>query len=215
MCDRLGAPLGDEFFIAPDGRRISPIAQLRPPKFSRARGVALFAKGPIRLLVHRLKYGDGEELARPMGRWMARAGAEILADADLLAPIPLHWTRQWRRGFNQASALAASVSAAAGPPVVHNLLTRRRATPTQTMLPPHLRAANLHNAFGIDAILARTRVEGRNIVLIDDVMTTGATLNAAAETLLHAKAARVDALVFALVRPDSSAEPIAAAAAPS
>ena len=82
-----------------------------PPAFGRARAVARFEDGPARTLVHRLKYSDRAELARPMASWMARAGAEVLADADLLAPVPLHALRLWRRRFNQAAALTAEIPA--------------------------------------------------------------------------------------------------------
>lgn len=214
ICDRLGAPLGEEFLIEPDGRRISPMAKVRPPVFSRVRAVALFGDGPARRLVHRLKYGDRDELARPMGRWMARAGADVLGDADLLVPIPLHWTRLARRRYNQAGALAAAASREAGAPVAHGLLRRARATATQTDLPPQLRARNLEKAFTLAQKPGCAAIAGQNIVLIDDVMTTGATLNAAATTLLRAGAARVDALVFAIAIREVCAPPIADAISP-
>lgn len=197
ICDRLGAPLGEDHLIEPDGRKISFAARQRPPVFSRARAAAVFAEGPARRLAHRLKYGDREELAAPMGRWMARAGAELLDDVDVLVPIPLHWTRLAKRRFNQAAALAEAISAQSGAPVGHDLLKRARATPTQTELAPRLRAQNVHKAF-VAPKARRADIEGRKILLVDDVMTTGATLNAAAASLLRAGAARVDALVFAL-----------------
>jgi predicted amidophosphoribosyltransferase len=81
-----------------------------PPVYARARAVARFEDGPARTLVHRLKYSDRAELARPIARWMARAGADVLAEADLLAPVPLHALRLWRRRFNQAAALTAEIS---------------------------------------------------------------------------------------------------------
>ena len=102
FCERLGTPfernLGEGL--------ISPQAMADPPVFARARAVARFEDGPARTLAHRLKYSDRGELAPPIARWMARAGADLLADADLLVPVPLHPLRLWRRRFNQAALLA-------------------------------------------------------------------------------------------------------------
>ena len=111
-CERLGTPFEQDLGEG----LISPQAMADPPVFARARAVARFEDGPARTLVHRLKYSDRAELARPMGRWMARAGADILADADCLAPVPLHPLRLWRRRFNQAAMLAREVARATGKP---------------------------------------------------------------------------------------------------
>ncbi len=88
-CDRLGVP----FSLDTSGQLISPEALANPPVYRKARAVACFDDGPVRDLVYRLKYGDRVELAGPMGLWMARAGAELLADADMLIPVPLHRRR--------------------------------------------------------------------------------------------------------------------------
>ena len=103
FCERLGTPFEQDLGQG----LISPQAMADPPAFARARAVARFEDGPARTLAHRLKYSDRAELARPIARWMARAGADLLADADLLTPVPLHALRLWRRRFNQAAALAA------------------------------------------------------------------------------------------------------------
>src|SRR4029077_10706896 len=105
-CERLGTPFEHDLGQG----LISPQAMADPPAFGRARAVARFEDGPARTLVHRLKYSDRAELARPIASWMARAGVDILADADLLAPVPLHALRLWRRQFNQAAALATEIS---------------------------------------------------------------------------------------------------------
>jgi predicted amidophosphoribosyltransferase len=108
-CERLGTPFAQD--LRSPGL-ISPEAMADPPVFGRARAVVRYDDGPARRLVHRLKYSDRLELARPMGAWMARAGAEILAEADLVVPVPLHRLRLISRRFNQAAALAHCVSKA-------------------------------------------------------------------------------------------------------
>ena len=191
-CERLGTPfersLGEGL--------ISPQAMADPPVFARARAVARFEDGPARTLAHRLKYSDRVELARPIARWMARAGADILADADLLAPVPLHPLRLWRRRFNQAAALAKEISRLTGKPCDLDALLRVKATRSQVGLSRAQRAENLQGAF---RVAEGAPVRGRNIVLVDDVLTSGATANAAARAFLRAGASRVDVLVFARV----------------
>jgi ComF family protein len=192
-CERLGTPF--EHDLGHEGL-ISPQAMADPPVFARARAVARFEDGPARTLVHRLKYSDRAELARPIARWMARAGAEVLADADLLAPVPLHPLRLWRRRFNQAAALTSEISRQTGKPCDLSALLRIKATRSQVGLSRAQRGENVQGAFRVaDGALVR----GRNIVLIDDVLTSGATANAASRVLLRAGAKRVDVLVFARV----------------
>lgn len=131
-----------------------------------------------------------------MGRWMARAGADLLADADRLVPIPLHRLRLTARRFNQSAELAYVISRACGAPVETLALMRVKATAPQVGLSRAQRAANLSGAFRVDPARA-SLLEGRRVVLIDDVLTTGATANAAARALLKAGATQVDLLVFA------------------
>lgn len=194
FCDRLGTPFEQD--LGPG--LLSPQAIADPPVFARARAVARFEDGPARQLVHRLKYSDRGELAAPMGRWMARAGADILAGADALVPAPLHALRLWTRRFNQAAALAQAVSREGGPPCEPFLLSRVKATLSQVGLSRAQRADNMQGAFRASA-QAQARLKGRRIVLVDDVLTSGATANAAARALLRGGAAQVDVLVFARV----------------
>jgi ComF family protein len=192
FCERLGTPFEQDLGQG----LISPQAMADPPAFSRARAVARFEDGPARTLVHRLKYSDRAELSRPIGSWMARAGADILADADLLAPVPLHALRLWRRQFNQAAALATEISRQTGRPCNPAALRRVKATRSQVGLSRTQRAENVQGAF---RIAESAVVRDLNVVLVDDVLTSGATANAASRALLRAGARRVDVLVFARV----------------
>jgi ComF family protein len=191
-CERLGTPFEHDLGQG----LISPQAMADPPAFSRARAVARFEDGPARTLVHRLKYSDRAELSRPVASWMARAGADILADADLLTPVPLHALRLWRRQFNQAAALATEISRQTGKPCDLTALRRVKATSSQVGLSRTQRAENVQGAFRIAEGAA---LRGLNVVLIDDVLTSGATANAGSRALLRAGAKRVDVLVFARV----------------
>lgn len=192
-CERLGTPFDHEA----DGALLSPAAIADPPAYDRARAVARYSD-VARDLVHYLKYGDRLDLARPLGRWMARTGAELLADADALVPVPLHWMRLWQRRFNQSAALARAISSETGVPVADHVLARTRATPPQVGLARSERARNVQGAFAV-AKSARGDVNGRKLVVIDDVLTSGATVDACARVLLRAGASRVDVLVLARV----------------
>ncbi|PSC05861.1 amidophosphoribosyltransferase [Alsobacter soli] len=192
-CERLGTPFGVD--MGPGV--VSPAAISAPPVFERARA-AMRYDGVGRELVHRLKYGDRLDLAPMMGRWMARAGRELLAEADLIAPVPLHWTRLWRRRMNQAAALAAAVSRGSGPEVALDVLGRRRRTRSQVGLTRNERADNLQGAFVVPEA-GKARLKGRRVLLVDDVLTTGSTANAASRVLLRAGAEAVDVLTFARV----------------
>ncbi len=192
FCERLGTPFDQELGEG----LLSPQAIADPPVFSRARAVARFEDGPARKLAHRLKYSDRAELARPIARWMARAGADILADADFLVPVPLHRLRLWKRRFNQAALLAKEVSRWTGKPCDVGALLRVKATRSQVGLSRVQRAENLQGAF---RVAEGASVRGRNVILVDDVLTSGATANAASRVLLRAGAKRVDVMVFARV----------------
>ena len=148
--------------------------------------------------MHRLKYGDWIELARALGATMARARAELTRDADVIVPVPLHSWRLWRRRFNQAMALARVVSEASGVPVDSFLLARVKPTRPQVGLTRAQRADNLQGAFRVPPE-AKARLQGRRALLVDDVLTTGATANAASRVLLRAGAGAVDVLAFARV----------------
>ena len=202
ICDRLGIPLA----YGLDGEtHVSAAARADPPAYGRARAVALFGE-VARDLVHALKYADRLDVAPPMARMMARAGADILAGADALVPVPLHGLRLWRRRFNQSALLARGVSASSGVAVRTGWLVRRKATIPQVGLDRAARAGNVAGAFAVPEV-ARAELEGLRVVLVDDVLTTGATLDACVKALTRAGAAGVDVLVFARVV-DGRAAPI-------
>jgi ComF family protein len=197
FCERLGTP----FAVDIGGPLLSPAAIADPPAFGRARAVARH-EGEARALVHKLKYGDRQELAIAMGGLMAAAGVDLWPDAEVLVPIPLHWTRLWQRRFNQAAALAHVIGRRTGLPVEPLLLRRRKRTLRQVGLTRAQRQANLQGAFHVPED-SRSLVRHMRIVLIDDVMTTHSTANAAARVLLRAGAAAVDVVTFSRVVSDA------------
>lgn len=192
-CERLGTP-----FVSDGGDGLlSPSAIAEPPAYDRARAAARFGD-VARDLVHLLKYGDRLDLVRPLGGWMARAGSELLADADALVPVPLHWSRLFQRRFNQSAALAREISRLSSVPVLDDVLTRTRATPPQVGLARKERSQNVQGAFAVERS-ARSGVKGKKLIVIDDVLTSGATADACARVLRRAGAARIDVLVLARV----------------
>ena len=192
-CARLGIP----FAYDPGAGLLSMEAIANPPAYDRARAAVRY-DDVARTLVQAFKYGDRLDLAPMMGQWMARAGRELLEGADALVPVPLHWRRRWARRFNQSAALAGAISAICGVPVAHAGLKRVRATPQQVGRSKSDRAQNVQGAFGVPAE-RRADITGRHLVLVDDVLTSGATVEACTRALLRAGASHVDVLVFARV----------------
>lgn len=192
-CPRLGIP----FVYDPGPDLLSMEAIANPPAYHRARAAVRY-DDIARDLVHGLKYQDRTDLAPAMGRWMAHAGRELLNDADALVPVPLHWKRGWSRRYNQSGALARVIEKQSGVGTIGDALLRVRPTQQQVGLSRTERASNVQGAFGV-AKEKKSRVAGKRIVLVDDVLTSGATADACARALLRAKAASVDVLVFARV----------------
>ena len=168
-----------------------------PPAYARARATVRY-DDIARTLVHALKYQDRTDLAPTIGRWMARAGRELLDEADLLVPVPLHWRRGWSRRFNQSGALARVIERQTGVKMASEALRRVRPTEQQVGLSRTQRASNVQGAFRV-APDRKIDIAGRRVVLIDDVLTSGATVDACARALLRSGAAAVDVLVFARV----------------
>ena len=193
VCDRCGVPVA-----MGDTRAGARCAECRrtggPPTARRAVGVHA---GTLRAIVHAFKYDGRRSLARPLAHRMRDAGGDWLHGADIAVPVPLHAFRRWRRGFNQAADLAAHL----GIPVVH-ALRRTRHTGRQVELSRAARLEALGGAFALarrgSRRAAAAAVRGRSVVLVDDVITTGATVDACAAVLRNAGARQVRALSAAL-----------------
>ena len=193
LCDRLGLPMPYDT----GAPMISAAAAADPPAYDRARAVARF-EGVMRTLIHDLKFHDRHDARRLFGRWLAEAGAELLADADLLVPVPLTRGRLLSRRFNQSALLAHEVARPTRIAVEPLALLRVRPTKPQVGLSRQQRRENVANAFTV-AHGRKDAVSGKKIVLVDDVITTGATAEACARALKRAGAARVDVLALAMV----------------
>lgn len=194
-CLRYGTPFA--YDIGKDG--LSPRAIADPPVFDRARA-AVHYSGPARDLVLGLKFSGRRELADPMGQWMVRAGREFLDENSLIVPVPLHRVRLWQRRFNQAADLARVIASRSGGACVPKLLHRKRRTRQQVGLDVAARRQNVRGAFGIRED-QEGLVYGKQVVLVDDVLTTGATVSACTRILKSAGAAGVDVLTFANADP--------------
>ncbi len=193
FCERLATPFpydqGDDL--------VSAAALADPPPWERARAAVIFDE-TARSLVHALKYRDRHEAGLLMARLMIRAGAEILRSADAVIPVPLYRWRLWRRRYNQSALLAQQICRDSGREFCPGLLRRSRRTRSQTGLDHEDRRRNVRNAFAVPEE-SLGQVSGKSCVLVDDVRTTGATLEACTLALQAAGASHVDVLTFALV----------------
>lgn len=193
LCDVSGAPFAHDF----GSRMVSADVIANPPIYDSARAACVHA-GAAKQLVTRLKYGDRTDLAPWMARFMARAGAELIAEADVIIPVPLHRGRLWRRRFNQAAELARALSVTSDLPMAAGALRRRRRTRPQVGLTANQRQVNVRGVFKVPQG-EEIAVAGRRVLLVDDVLTTGATVEAAAKALKKAGATSVMVLTFSRV----------------
>jgi ComF family protein len=193
QCAACGLPF--EFDLGPDA--LCGACAGERPAFERARAAFRYDDGS-KDLVLRFKHADRTDSAPAFARWMARAGDGLLADADLIAPVPLHWLRLFTRRYNQAALLSTALGELAGKPAVNDLLLRRRRTPSQGGLGALARRRNVAGAFAVDQRRCPLPQDKR-ILLVDDVLTTGATVSACASVLLRAGARAVDVLTLARV----------------
>lgn len=193
LCEILGLPLP----FATADISYSAAALRRKPDYGRARAVARF-DGVMRELVHAFKYADRHETLDLFGPMLSSAGHELLPQADCIMPVPLHRFRLWRRRFNQAALLARRLGRDTGKRVEAGALLRVKPTASQVELKWEERRLNVASAFAVSPG-AQKHIENRNILLIDDVITTGATVETCARVLKSAGARQVDVLALALV----------------
>lgn len=192
VCDGCGSPFEYDM-----GERCAACLA-RPRAFDAARAACLYdevSRDPIL----KLKHADRLDLAPLLARWLSRSARELIEEADALAPVPLHPMRLLHRRYNQAAEIARPLSALTGLPYLPDALVRRRATESQGGKSGSGRKRNVAGAFHVPASRA-AQVAGRRILLIDDVMTTGATAEGCARALKAAGAARVDLAVVARVK---------------
>ena len=210
-CQSCGFPFeyeGAEAGVLPAGSHASSLSQgpvcgecLQEPKaFDRARA-ALAYDDASRGLILAFKHADRTETLLNLVGWMALAGAELLEGADIIVPVPLHWMRLFTRRYNQSALLAQKLAERSHKPFNARVLERRRATAPQGHLSRAARQRNVAGAFRVRES-ARSAIEGRRVLLIDDVYTSGATIAACVRSLRGSGAAAVDVLTLARVLPD-------------
>lgn len=191
MCDACGLPF--EFDIGKNAM-CADCLHTRPP-YAHARAAFRYDEKSNRLIT-RFKYGDHTQLAKIYGQWLTSAGKELLARSDLLIPVPLHYWRFVSRRFNQSAMLAGEISKKTGLLHLPNAIKRTRHTKQQTGLTKPQREENVKNAFTINKRY-KQMVKGKNILLIDDVITTGSTIEQCTKALIKAGAAQVNVLTLA------------------
>ncbi|UYN97992.1 MAG: ComF family protein [Enhydrobacter sp.] len=192
-CARCGVPFAED--LGPDAWCAECLN--RPPAFRHARAALVYDDDSRRLILP-FKHGDRTDLAKACGRWMAQAGAQLAAAADLVVPVPLHWRRLLWRRYNQAGLLAGIVARQTGRRFAPDLLRRRRWTGSQAGLDSRERRRNVRLAFDIHPDWAG-ELEDKTVLLVDDVLTTGATVEACARVLRRGGARHVDVLTLARV----------------
>lgn len=197
LCDRLGLPMPFGAGEGPGNEMVSAAAVAHPPAYGRARAVAAY-DGVMRDLIHAFKYADRHDACRLFGTWLVSAGAPLFSGITMIVPVPLARSRLLRRQFNQAAILAQETSRLTGLVYAPHILRKIRATRSQVGLSRLERGRNVSGAFAVSP-RHRLALEGASVLLVDDVITTGATVDACARVLLAAGAARVDVLALALV----------------
>ncbi len=193
QCHRCGVP----FETVPAEGALCGACAARPPAFDRARAVFAYDDAS-RDLILGFKHGDRTDAAPGLGRWLSRAGGPLIKTADVIAPVPLHSWRLVQRRYNQSALLVRTVARHSGVPAAYDLLRRDRATPSQGGLGRGARRRNVANAFSVTPRY-RGDLAGRRVLLVDDVLTTGATVESCARGLTRAGAAAVDVLTVARV----------------
>ncbi|WDI30496.1 ComF family protein [Hyphococcus flavus] len=193
-CPRCGVPFATDY-----GEGVEcPSCIAEPPDFECARAALVYDDASHRMIVG-FKHSDRTELASMFARWMIRAGSAMITSKSIITPIPLHKRRLFARRYNQSALLVREIARQTNAPLSVGEFVRKRATPPQKDLSREGRKRNVAGAFGFKNDTATQQFRGAHVVLVDDVLTTGATLSAAARALKRAGASRVDALVLARV----------------
>jgi ComF family protein len=198
VCDGCGVPFP---YDLGEGA-LCPACHGSPRAFARARSACLYDEHS-RDLILKLKHADRIDLGGLFARWLSRAATDLIEDADWIAPVPLHPVRLFTRRYNQCAEIARPLARLTGRPYAPDLLVRRRATDSQGGKSGRGRRINVQGAFEVPTS-RRSKVEGRRILLVDDVLTTGATAEACARVLLAAGASAVDVATVARVREAAS-----------
>ncbi len=185
LCPRCGRPESSQ--------RLCRVCQTAPLSVAPIRATFLF-QGAVRDVVHALKYRGARNILSPLAKRMAEVWQYHKMESDLLIPVPLHANREAKRGYNQSVLVAKALGSQIGIPVAEGVLTRVRDTMSQTKLNREERKKNVNEAFTYSAY---TKLDGKRVTLIDDVATTGATLEACAVVLVSNGAKSVNAFTLA------------------
>jgi ComF family protein len=190
-CDQCGFPF--EFEV--DAHMACGPCLKNPPAYGKARSTLVYDDASKSLIL-KFKHGDGTYLAPAFTDWMFQAGAELFTSADFLIPVPLHWQRLIRRRYNQAALLTKGLAHKTKKPALLNALKRIKNTPSQGHLTASEREQNVKNAFTLNPRYTN-RLKGKRVLLIDDVLTSGATIKACTKVLLKHEILSVDILTLA------------------
>lgn len=191
LCDCCGIP----FEYKVEGEVLCGECILNRPVYNKSRTVFDYNDNS-RKLITRFKYADKIHACNSFAKWMQRAGSEIIKNSDLIVPVPLHRIRLFTRRYNQSALLAGALGKLCGLPVYQRMLVRRKYTTPQAGLTRTQRIKNVRYAFAVNKKLSHM-LNGKNVILVDDVITTGATIDACAKTLLKGGAASVNVLTIA------------------
>lgn len=192
-CFACGTPF--EFDLGEDALCVD--CGVQRPLYYRARSAMIYDDHSNRPVLS-FKHGDRTDLAKTFARWLIQTDPDLIEDADYLIPVPLHWRRLFQRRYNQAALLTNELSRLTGKPSLNHVLKRIRATASQGHKSRAAREENVRNAFEV-APKALPLIAEKRILLVDDVMTTGATVSACAKTLLKASAVQIDVLTIARI----------------
>lgn len=199
VCEMCGTPLPGP---PDDGEPVTCDACLKTPRIWGQGRTTLLYRDNARRLVLRLKHGDRQELVRPAGRWMAKTAAPLVRPNMIVTPVPLHWSRLLRRRYNQAALLAREVAEELGLGFCPDLLVRPKVRGNMGGLSFEERFAKMQGAIRPHE-RRRKRLAARPVLLVDDVMTSGATLGSAARACFEAEATEVNVLTLARVAKDA------------